>query len=112
MSSVPWFIRSLALALLTTVALSACGSKAVKDEPAPLGETFGADDTYSRSFDVPPPNACEATRRALLGQGYVIGKMSPQAVEAIKNFQPESDVHTQLKVLATCVPKSEGFLRR
>ena len=73
-----------------------------------MGENVGSDDTYSRSYAVAPSTACEATRRALLGQGYVIGKMAPEAVEAIKNFQPQAEVHTQLKVLATCVPRSDG----
>ncbi len=108
MSSANVFARSLTLALVLTASLSACSSNRSKDEPAPLGETFGAEDTYSRSYAVAPPVACEATRRALLGQGYVISKMAPEAVEAIKNFQPEADVHTQLKVLTTCVPQSDG----
>jgi len=108
MSSANLFSRSITLALVLTASLAACSSNKVKEEPAPLGETFGADDTYSRTYPVPPATACEATRRALLGQGYVIGKMSPTAVEAIKNFQPEAAVHTQLKVLTTCVPQSEG----
>ena len=108
MSSAHPSLRSLPLALVLVVSLAACGANRTKEEPAPLGETFGAEDTYSRSYAVPPATACEATRRALLGQGYVIGKLSPEAVEAGKNFQPESDVHTQLKVLATCVPRTEG----
>lgn len=102
------FTRSITFALVLAASLSACGANRAKEEPAPLGETFGADDTYSRSYAVAPSIACEATRRALLGQGYVIGKMGAEAVEAIKNFQPQADVHTQLKVLTTCVPKSEG----
>jgi len=100
--------RTLSLAVILAASLSACGSGRVKTEPAPLGETFGAEDTYSRNYAVAPAIACEATRRALLGQGYMIGKMAPETVEATKSFQPESDVHTQLKVLATCVPKSDG----
>ena len=108
MSSANMFTRSLTLAVVLTASLGACSANKAKEEPAPLGETFGADDTYSRTYAVPPATACEATRRALLGQGYVIGKMAPEAVEAIKNFQPEADVHTQLKVLTTCVPQSGG----
>ena len=108
MSSAHPLLRSFPLALVLVASLAACGANRTKEEPAPLGETFGAEDTYSRSYAVPPATACEATRRALLGQGYVIGKLSPEAVEAGKNFQPESDVHTQLKVLATCVPRTEG----
>ncbi|MEP6908626.1 MAG: DUF2242 domain-containing protein [Pseudoxanthomonas sp.] len=108
MSSTPLLFRSLSLAVVLTTSLAACSTHKSKEEPAPLGETFGADDTYSRNYPVTPSIACEATRRALLGQGYVISKMTQEAVEAGKNFQPESDVHTQLKVLATCVPQSEG----
>lgn len=108
MSSANLFFRCLTLALVVAASLTACGSNRPKEQPAPLGETFGADDTYSRTYPVAPSIACEATRRALLGQGYVIGKRATEAVEATKNFQPESSVHTQLKVLATCLPQSDG----
>lgn len=97
----------LALAGIAMAAsLGACGLR--KPEAPPSGETFGADDTYSRVYPVPPATACEATRRALLGQGYVIGKASPDSLEATKSFQPESDVHTQLNIRATCVPQAGG----
>ncbi len=108
MWSANFFFRSITFALVLATSLAACGSNRSKEPPPPLGETFGAEDTYSRSYAVTPSIACEATRRALLGQGYVIGKRAPEAVEATKNFQPESDVHTQLKVLTTCVPRSDG----
>lgn len=100
--------RSIALAVVAAALLSACGSSRNKAQAPPLGETFGAEDTYSRIFEVTPATACESTRRALLGQGYVIGKLDGEALEASKSFQPESDVHTQLKVRATCVPRSGG----
>ena len=99
--------RSATLAVVLTAALVACGWNR-KAEPPPSGETFGAEDTYSRAYPVPPATACEATRRALLGQGYVISKAGPDALEAVKSFQPESDVHTQLNVRATCVAQPGG----
>lgn len=102
--------RSAVLAALLASSLAACGWGGSKEPPPPLGETFGAEDTYSRTFPVPPDVACEATRRALLGQGYVIGNATAESLEAIKNFQPESDIHTQLNVRATCVPKSAGSI--
>lgn len=94
---------SLGVALL----VAGCGNRA-KSDPPPLGETFGAEDTYSRTYDAAPATACESARRALLGQGYVIARSAPESLEANKNFQPEADVHTQLKVRATCVPQSAG----
>lgn len=92
------------------LALSACGGGrgGHRAEAPPLGETFGAEDTYSREYPVPPEVACEAARRALLGQGYVIARADGEAVEATKVFQPDSDLHTQLNLRATCVERADG----
>lgn len=96
-------------ALALAVLLSACGGGGSHKAGAPpLGETFGADDTYSRAYHAPPVTACESARRALLGQGYVIVRQAPEALEATKVFQPQSDVHTQLNVRATCVQQADG----
>lgn len=88
--------------------LAACGWRNAKQEPPPSGETFGADDTYSRTYETAPGQACEAVRRALLGQGYVIVKGGSDAVEANKNFQPDAETHTQLNLRATCLAQDEG----
>lgn len=101
-------IRSAVSAIILASLLAACGSNRNKAEAPPLGETFGAEDTYSRSYPVPPATACEAARRALLGQGYLIAKQAPDALEATKVFQPASDMHTQLNVRTTCVPQADG----
>ena len=108
MSPRPLHHPSLAFAAILAASLAACGSSRNKAEAPPLGETFGAEDTYSRSYGASPATACEATRRALLGQGYVIAGRAAEALEATKVFQPQSDVHTQLKVRATCVPETKG----
>lgn len=108
MSSICPTSRPFAFAVFAVALLAACSSAGHKSEAPPLGETFGAEDTYSRSYPVQPATACEATRRALLGQGYVIAKHVTEALEATKVFQPESDVHTQLNVRATCVSQSQG----
>ncbi len=108
MSSIRPTFRPFAVSLFVVACLAACSSGGNKSEAPPLGEMFGAEDTYSRSYPVVPATACEATRRALLGQGYVIAKQVAEALEATKVFQPQSDVHTQLNVRATCVPQSQG----
>lgn len=93
---------------MLAASLSACGWNQ-KAEPPPSGETFGANDTFSRTYAVPAATACEATRRALLGQGYVIGEATtPDTLQASKNFQPEDDIHTQLLIRATCLAQTGG----
>jgi hypothetical protein len=87
--------------------LTACAS-GPRQDAAPSGETFDAGDTYSRSFTAAPGQACEAARRALLGQGYKVARTSVDTVEASKNFQPDAETHTQLEVRVTCVPKDDG----
>ena len=108
MSSAALPIRSIALAVAVAAATVACGSTRLRSQAPPLGEVFGAEDTYSRNYAAAPDVACEATRRALLGQGYIIRTMAPDSLEATKHFQPESDIHTQLNVRATCVTELGG----
>lgn len=95
------------IALVALVCIGGC-TRSQKSEPPPSGETFGAEDTYSRIYKVGPASSCEAARRALLGQGYVIGRYSADGLEATKSFQPDAEVHTQLNVRATCVPQADG----
>lgn len=96
------------VAALVVATLAACGSSRNTPEAPPLGEMFTAEDTYSRNYPVPPGVSCEAARRALLGQGYVIDKHAVESLEASKVFQPQSDVHTKLNVRTTCVPMAGG----
>ncbi len=57
-------------------------------------------------FDATPAQTCEAARRALLSQGYIVSKEEKEAVEGKKNFQPKSDMHVQMNIRVTCVPES------
>lgn len=103
-------VLRIALLALVLPLLAACGGGAAKTRPALLGETFAFDEMYSRGFGTAPATACEAARRALLGQGYVVGRADSDAVEASKNFQPEPDAHLQLTVRVSCVPQGEAAL--
>ena len=69
-------------------------------------ENFGSVATYSRLFDATPVQTCEASRRALLSQGYVINSKSKDQVEGSKSFQPEPEAHLQMMVRVVCVPES------
>ena len=69
-------------------------------------ESFGSVSTYSRMFDATPAQTCEASRRALLSQGYIISSSSDDLVEGHKSFQPEAESHLQMVVRVVCVPDS------
>jgi len=71
-------------------------------------EDFGSSDTFARVFPGTEQTACEAARRALLSQGYVIGMADESQVKGRKNFQPEKDVHEQIEFHVVCAPNAKG----
>lgn len=67
--------------------------------------------TYARLFDAAPAHTCEAARRALLSQGYLIQAASAEQVEGRKNFQPDAESHLQIYIRVVCVPDApQGVL--
>ena len=64
--------------------------------------------TYSRSFDGNEAQTCEAARRALLSQGYVVLIANADLVNARKNFQPESDSHVEIEFRVVCTAQRKG----
>ena len=81
--------RLLGAAGLTAL-LAGCGSP-VKSFPSQ--EDFASTATYSRLFDASAAQTCEAARRALLSQGYIIGTARDDLVEGRKSLQPEPESH-------------------
>lgn len=71
-------------------------------------ERFQADEMFSRQFDAPPVDTCEAARRSLLSQGYVITQADPAAIKGSKRFQPETEVHIELSFSVVCLPDSKN----
>ena len=67
-------------------------------------ERFSSVTTYARLFDASPAQTCEAARRALLSQGYLIQAASAEQVEGRKNFQPDAESHLQIFIRVVCVP--------
>lgn len=72
----------------------------------PSQEDFSSTVTYSRLFDAPAAQTCEAARRALLSQGYLISTAREDLVEGRKNFQPEPESHLQMEIRVVCAPDS------
>ena len=72
-------------------------------------ERFQADETYSRLFDASVDDTCEAARRALLSQGYVINAgSSAEVINGSKRFQPDGEVHMEISFNVVCVPEGSG----
>ena len=87
--------------------LSACAGRggAVPSMPV-VHEQFGSAATFSRLFDASAAQTCEAARRALLSQGYLVSKAASDSVEGQKSFQPQPERHVQMHIRVTCVPES------
>ncbi|AFU47027.1 putative lipoprotein [Acidovorax sp. KKS102] len=105
-ASPPTLLRAAAVALAcgATLVMAGCTSTGVKTFG--VQENFGSVATYSRLFDATPAQTCEASRRALLSQGYVISSSSADLVEGKKSFQPEPESHLQMVVRVVCVPEA------
>lgn len=71
-------------------------------------ERFQADETFSRLFDAGVEDTCEAARRALLSQGYVINLAQAGSISGSKRFQPEGEVHVEISFNVVCVPEGGG----
>jgi hypothetical protein len=81
--------------------LCACSStNRVKFDP----EEFGSTTAHTRSYPVAPAYTCEAARRALLSQGFVIMTANAERVDGRKSFQPEAEVHVQIEFHVVCAP--------
>ena len=103
------YLRTLRRAGLLATALGLAGlftacASGVKSFP--LQEKFGSTATYSRLFDARPEQTCEAARRALLSQGYIINIARADLVEGQKSFQPEAESHLQMVIRVVCAPES------
>lgn len=72
----------------------------------PTQEQFSSTETHSRPFDASATQTCEAARRALLSQGYVISTARADLVEGRKNFQPEPEAHLQMEIRVVCAPET------
>lgn len=97
-------LRPIAHALICLL-LAGCSLPVRHSPPA---EEFAATDVHAHGFGGSDKATCEAARRALLSQGYVIQEASPSLVRGRKNFQPERDQHMQIEFHVVCAANSPG----
>lgn len=92
-------VRHSSIAGLIAISMAGCttSKQAIYHQ-----EEFGETDTYSRTFASSDAAACEAARRALLSQGYVISKAQANVVDGTKSFQPDADQHLEISFHIVC----------
>lgn len=95
------------LTLLILAGLSACSTTAPKTS-AQKHEEFGATTVFTRNFPGTENLTCEAARRALLSQGYVINDWKPAQIKGRRKYQPEADIHAEIEFSVVCVADSKG----
>jgi hypothetical protein len=94
--SFPMQVVGLALVL---AAAAGCSSKkaAIYEH-----ENFDDSGTFSRNYPVTDAQTCEAARRALLSQGYIITSSDPKLVSGHKSFQQTGDTHMEISFSVVC----------
>ncbi|HCN46163.1 MAG TPA: DUF2242 domain-containing protein, partial [Pseudomonas sp.] len=74
-------------------------------------ENFDDSGTFSRSFPVSESGSCEAARRALLSQGYIITTADKGQVNGNKSFQQTGESHMQISFNIVCADDMGGSKR-
>ena len=96
--STSFHLRSLGLALVLAGATGCSSPKTAIYEH----ENFDDSGTFSRDYPVSDIAACEAARRALLSQGYIITSSDPKLVVGNKSFQQTGETHLQISFNVVC----------
>lgn len=93
--------RSLALLLLSSLVLAGCGGMS-RQGPPEGPEAFDSTTTHTRSYPATVAQTCEAARRALLSQGYLLTTTETDLVAGRKNFQPSREEHVEVELRVVC----------
>ncbi|MEB0208059.1 DUF2242 domain-containing protein [Pseudomonas sp. CCC3.1] len=91
-------LRTVVVALLLA-GLAGCSSKktAIYEH-----ENFDDSGTFSRNYPVTDKASCEAARRALLSQGYIITSNDPKLISGHKSFQQTGESHLEISFNVVC----------
>jgi hypothetical protein len=71
-------------------------------------EHFNDAGTFSRSYPAADLSSCEAGRRALLSQGYIITSNDPKIISGRKSFQQTGDTHIEISFNLVCAADATG----
>lgn len=99
----------LAALLISAGLLAACGS-AAKPAKSRFSNAFDSHSPYQQNFPNNEEAVCEAARRTLLSQGYVITETRRDGLRATRVFQPDPDYNMELEFNVSCVPAAAGAI--
>ena len=98
-----------ALALCAAAGVAACSTILPSSNARVYErESFDSRNAFSREFVASPADTCNAARRALLSQGYVVTSAQDEQMDARKRFQPEPEAHVQIEFHVVCSPLARG----
>ncbi len=89
---------------LLLILLAGCGGP---PRYAP-NEEFSADEKHHRDFQASPLALCDAARRALLGDGYLVNRADAQRLVGGKEFQVEAQRHAIVNIHVNCDQRRGG----
>jgi len=98
-------LRTGVISAVTAVLALASGCNSPSRLKVYQSEDFNSNEVFSRLFDSPVDTTCEAARRALLSQGYLVTMVKPDAINGTKSFQPQGEVHVQIEFHIVCAPE-------
>ena len=101
------FFTPRLLVVLARAVLAGCVTPAPQKlayEP----EEFDSTTTHTRVYAATEAQTCEAARRALLSQGYLVNTATAELVVARKSFQPEAEIHVEFEVRVVCAREGSG----
>ncbi|WP_341891546.1 DUF2242 domain-containing protein [Variovorax sp. YR752] len=86
--------------LLSVLVLTGCGTLGPRQAYEP--EDFDSTTTHTRNYAASEAQTCEAARRALLSQGYMVTAANADLVTARKSFQPAAETHVEVEFRVVC----------
>lgn len=98
----PRTFPAAAWSLAISLALAGCAST-TPTRPT-LQEKFASEETYSRLIPGSVALSCEAARRALLSQGYILVNTRTDLIDAKKSFQPAPEAQQEMMIRVVCLP--------
>lgn len=101
-----FFRRAVAVGVVSLVAAGLSGC-ALRGLPLEVPEAFDSTTTYARTYAARDAQTCEAARRTLLSQGYVIHAATAEQVRGRKSFQPAAETHLEMEFTVVCA--REGY---